>query len=175
MTQPNAVFIRFRHSAVFLLAFMAMALIVACSSSKPSAEGGSASSSAPPTPPPAPHYQVGPAQKILCSVDILSAAPASESEPAHVLAQGWAASAVAGAPIIVVALLIDGRAVAETKTFEPRSDVAAAYDRPDFEKSGWKIEAPIKKLGPGKHTVTVRAANAHGDKLILPGVTLALQ
>ncbi|HEY4900963.1 MAG TPA: hypothetical protein VIH91_09130 [Terriglobales bacterium] len=78
-------------------------------------------------------------------------------------------------PIAAVALLIDGKVVTESRTFDSRSDVAAAFDRPEFEKSCWEIEAPIKKLGPCKHPVTVRATNAHGDKLILPGVSLALQ
>ena len=67
-----------------------------------------------------------------------------------------------------MALLIDGKVVAETKTFESRPDVSAGFGRSDFEKSGWKIEATIKPLGPGKHPVTVRATNAHGDKKSFP-------
>jgi hypothetical protein len=134
--------------------------MVACSSAKPPAEETPSSSTAKPAPPPMPRHEFGPNEKVVGSVDILTAVPATQSESEHLLAQGWAASTVAGVPVTVVALLIDGKVVAETRSFDSRSDVGAAFGRPEFEKSGWKIEAPIKKLGPGRHPVTVRATSA---------------
>ena len=176
MSKTTAVFIRLRHSIFFLLAFIVLALTVACSSSKPPAEETAAGSGpkAAAAPAAAPHLEIDPKQKVIGSVDIVTLMPATLTESDKVEAQGWAASAVSGAPITVVALLIDGKVVAEAKTFGPRADVAAAFGRPDFENSGWKIDAPIKKPGPGKHPVTILATNAHGDKLVLPGASLTL-
>jgi len=174
MRKNFPIFVHIRHSFLLLLAFAAVVLMVACSSAKPPAEETPSSSTAKPAPPPMPRHEFGPNEKVVGSVDILTAVPATQSESEHLLAQGWAASTVAGVPVTVVALLIDGKVVAETRSFDSRSDVGAAFGRPEFEKSGWKIEAPIKKLGPGRHPVTVRATSATGDKLTLPGVTLSL-
>jgi hypothetical protein len=70
--------------------------------------------------------------------------------------------------------LVDGKPIAKTEIFELRPDVASAYGRTDFEKSGWKVEAPLKKFGRGKHPVTVRAINKNGDELTVTGVRLTL-
>jgi hypothetical protein len=118
--------------------------------------------------------QIDPNVKILGNVDSLSATAASQSGVRHLSAQGWAISAVPGAPLTTVTLLVDGNAIAETKVFVARPDVASAFGRPDFEKSGWKIDAPLKQLGPKKHSVTVRATNKNGDELIVPGMPLTL-
>jgi hypothetical protein len=171
MKQLPVASIRLPSFHFFLLACAVIALMPACSSSKPPAEDSSFAS----TPKSAPHIQVAPTDKVLGSVDILTATQATQSEPGHLLAEGWAASAVSGAPIVAVTLLIDGQAVAETKTFRSRTDVSSAFDRPDFENSGWKMEVPLKKLGDGKHPVTVLAINKNGDKLILGGVSLTLE
>jgi hypothetical protein len=163
-----------RSCASFVLAFMVAAVMMACSSSKPPAEESSAGSGPKPASQAAPLAQVGPTDKILGNVESLTATPESQSSLGILRAQGWAVSAVSGAPVITVTLLVDGNPVAETATFELRPDVAAAFGRPDFEKSGWKIEVPLKKLGPGKHPVTIRAINKNGDKLTVPGVSLTL-
>jgi len=171
-----------RASAVFTLlicvfaafAFAVMGLMLACSSSKPPTTESSAGSNPKPTSQAAPVPQLDPTVKILGVVDSLTATPASKSGPRHLLAQGWAVSAVPGAPLTTVTLLVDGNAIAETKIFMARPDVASAFGRPDFEKSGWRIDAPLKRLGSGKHPVTVRATNKNGDELIVPGVPLTL-
>jgi hypothetical protein len=168
----NSVFsVRPRYFSFFLLALTVILTMVACSSSKTPTEDSSVKSG----PPAAPHYKVKPDEKVLGSVDVLTATPGSQSEPTRILAEGWAASADAASPITVVALLIDGKVAAETTALTPRPDVAAAYDRSDFEKCAYKFEVPVKKLGAGEHPVTVRATNAHGDQLVLPGKTLVLQ
>lgn len=158
-----------------VVAITAAILMLSCSSSKPPAEASPAGSTSLSTPAPLPHLEVKPTDKILGWVDVLKATPTSLESSGQILASGWAASCVAGAPITSVTLLVDGKPIRETKTFTSRPDVAAAYSRSDFEQSGWKIEIPIKKLPPGKHPVTIRAVNGVNDVLIIPGVTLTIE
>jgi hypothetical protein len=172
MRRASAVFTRLLICVFAGFAFAVMGLMLACSSSKPTAAESSAASNPKPTSQAAPVRQLDPTVKILGNVDSLIATPASKSGPGHLLAQGWAVSAVPGAPVTTVTLLVDGKPIAETETFELRPDVASAYGRTDFEKSGWKLEAPLKKFGPGKHSVTVRATNKNGDELTVTGVPL---
>lgn len=174
MRRASAVFTRLLICVLTAFDFAVMGLILACSSSKPPAAESSAGSNPKPTSQAAPVRQLDVTVKILGNVDSLVATPASKSGPGHLLAQGWAVSAVPGAPVTTVTLLVDGKPIAETETFELRPDVASAYGRTDFEKSGWKLEAPLKKFGGGKHPVTVHAINKNGDELTVTGVLLTL-
>ncbi len=174
MRRASAVFTRLFLCVSALFLFATMGLMLSCSSSKPPAAESSAGSNPQPTSQTAPLRQVEPTAKILGNVDSLIATRATQSGPGHVSAQGWAVSAVPGAPVTTVSLLVDGKAIAETETFYLRPDVASAFGRPDFEKSGWKLEAPLKNFGSGKHPVTVRATNKNGDQLTVPGVPLTL-
>ena len=150
-------------------------LAVACSSPTPTKETAPTESSSKPATPSLPHLEVAPDEKIRGWVDVLTASTPKLADPARLVAEGWAASCVAGAPITSVTLLVDGKPMGETRTFSARPDVAAVFNRPDFEKSGWKIDLPLRKLPPGKHPVTVRAMNANKDMLILPGASLTVE
>ena len=174
MTQKSGYFLRLFTTGLLLVAFAATALMLGCSSPHTPAVESSGGSSAKTSRPATPTLQIGPNDKIRGNVETLATVPDGQSDPLHLLAKGWVVSAVSGAPIATVAVLIDGKVVAETGAFGPRPDVASAFGRPDFEMSGWSIEIPLKRLGPGKHPVTVRATNRHGDALIVPGVSLTL-
>jgi hypothetical protein len=85
---------------------------------------------------------------------------------------GWAACADAGSPLSKVELLVDDAVKAEMTSFHSRSDVAAAYSRPDFERSGWKAVVSTAGLAPGEHRITARVRCEKGASGVLSAFRL---
>jgi hypothetical protein len=163
---------RVRRSALVSSCLVAT-FLVGCSSSNTGSNKPVEGQKAPA--PKAPTAQLAPTDKVIGSIDVLKIVPEADGKPKSLVAQGWTASADAGAPITVVVLLVNGKQVASTKPTDSRADVAEAFGRPDFALSGWKFELPTSSLGSGKHQkVTVMSTDSKGDRLVLPGATLTL-
>lgn len=75
---------------------------------------------------------------------------------------GWAACVVPANALSRVEVRVDGKTVAETAAFESRPNVAEAYGRPDFEKSGWRASFSTDGISEGKHGLTARATCRDG-------------
>lgn len=74
--------------------------------------------------------------------------------------EGWAVrSRSEGGPIRGVHLLVDGRRIASAVLDLPRSDVAQFFASQRFLHSGWVISVPADAMSPGRHYVTVVAAD----------------
>jgi hypothetical protein len=119
--------------------------------------------------------QVGAHDRALGNVDQISASseiPGSRNR--FLEARGWAASCVPAAPLASVTLLVDAKPAGQTKIFIPRPDVAAAFGRPDFESSGWKISSSVRSLQAGDHSVILRANLENGQSIDLPGPKLTV-
>ena len=85
---------------------------------------------------------------------------------------GWAACADAGSPAAKVEILIDEKAVATAAPAAARPDAAAAYGRPDFEKSGWKASVSLKGVAAGGHQLGARVTCSKGESGLLPAFRL---
>jgi len=81
---------------------------------------------------------------------------------------GWAACVNEASTLTEVAILIDKHPVAATKTGLPRPDVAKAFGRADFEKSGWKALIPVAGVTVGTHELTAQVTCSGGEKGLLP-------
>lgn len=122
-----------------------------------------------------PTLHVQPHDRAVGFVDSTMASQAAPGSGTRSLdAHGWAASCVPAVSLTNVILLVDGKPAGETKSFYPRPDVAAAYGRPDFELSGWKLSSTVGPLSSGDHTVTLRAVLANGESIDLPGPKLTI-
>jgi hypothetical protein len=88
---------------------------------------------------------------------------------------GWAAFTSPNNPIQQLDVLLDGRKIAEVRSFSSRPDVVSAYDRPDFEASGWQSAPSIAGIAPGNHVLVVRATSQNGSTADLPSLVLNIQ
>lgn len=62
---------------------------------------------------------------------------------------GWAADKEDGAPIKMVLVYVDGKAVGKARLEIDRQDVAGFFKKDDFLKSGWQLSAKVLlKTGP---------------------------
>lgn len=93
-------------------------------------------------------------------------------EDTKVEISGWMACSSSTSRLNEVVILIDGEARGETKEFFSRPDVAAAFDRPDFEMSGWRTTVSIAGLKPGQHTLSARGIGSHGETGTVPAFDL---
>ena len=155
-----------------ILVFLAFGIALVMSACSPSGEGSRAAEASK-AKQGATTYQVKPGDKVLGNVEEVSAIASAKAVAGHLSAQGWAASCVAGAPLTAVTALIDGKPVGETKSFQPRPDVSAAFSRTDFGFA-WSLDVPLKDLGPGEHKVTFTGSNATGDVVVLPSKPLSI-
>jgi len=87
---------------------------------------------------------------------------------------GWVASAEPGDPIKELRILINGRTMATIHTFLPRPDVAAYFDRPDFNMSGWRTAVSLEGIKAGEYELGLRAATASGKEGSLPSLKLVV-
>jgi hypothetical protein len=88
---------------------------------------------------------------------------------------GWAACADPQAHSQGVEILIDNQPQVKNATAISRPDVAAAYGRPDFEKSGWKADLSTRNLTAGAHPITARVACTNGQAGTLPPFRLMIR
>ena len=71
--------------------------------------------------------------------------------------RGWAADTWQGAPVEQVVVYVDGIGVGSAKLGVERHDVERYYGREGYVRSGWTFAMPASRLGPGTHTVSVKA------------------
>ena len=83
--------------------------------------------------------------------------------------EGWAAGPEEGAPLSRVELRIDGVAVGNATLGLLRPDVAAAFGRFEFVRSGWVLTVNVGRLVKGTHTVTAIAFDSEGNAALLSG------
>jgi hypothetical protein len=81
---------------------------------------------------------------------------------------GWAACADAVSPISKLQSLIENKPAGSATVSFSRPDVAKAYGRPDFDRSGWKATVPMRGIAPGNHQIAARAICANGANTLLP-------
>jgi hypothetical protein len=87
---------------------------------------------------------------------------------------GWAACVDEKSTLTSVEVLVDKNPVTTANTGSPRPDVAKAYGRGDFEKSGWKASIPVAGLKAGDHELAVRVTCSAGEKALLPPFRLLI-
>jgi len=88
---------------------------------------------------------------------------------------GWAACADPQAHPAKLEILIDNQPQAKTVTPAPRPDVASAYGRPDFAKSGWKTDLSTRNLAAGSHPITARVSCTNGQAGVIPAFQLIVK
>jgi len=64
---------------------------------------------------------------------------------------GWSADKEDGAPLKMILVYVDGKAVGEAKYYTDRPDVVAVYKNNRWLKSGWRVSAKIP-LDKGLHS-----------------------
>jgi hypothetical protein len=87
---------------------------------------------------------------------------------------GWSACADAASPISKLEILIDNKPVGNATVSFSRPDVANAYGRPDFDRSGWKTTLPTRGIAPGNHQIAARAICVNGASALLPAFQLVV-
>jgi hypothetical protein len=88
---------------------------------------------------------------------------------------GWAACADPASPLTKLEVLVDNHSVTAATLGLPRPDVGAAYQRPDFNNSGWKAGFSTQSIAPGTHQLAARATCANGGGAVLPAFQLVVQ
>ncbi len=87
---------------------------------------------------------------------------------------GWAVCLGADSPLTTVDILVDKQVKAQASLSHSRPDVANAYGRPEFDRSGWTAAVPAGAVGIGMHELTARVACAHGESGTLPPFRLSI-
>lgn len=96
-------------------------------------------------------------------------------EGADLHVSGWAGCTDPQAQVAKVEIVIDNQPKANAAASGPRPDVASAYGRRDFEKSGWKADLSTKGLPVGTHPITARVACTNGQAGVLPPFRLIVK
>jgi hypothetical protein len=98
----------------------------------------------------------------------------SGSRHADVLVAGWAACVKSDSPLAAVDVLVDKQVRGHASLSYPRPDVAKAYGRADFERSGWMATFPPRDIADGVHELTARAVCKGGESGTLPPFQLSM-
>ena len=88
---------------------------------------------------------------------------------------GWAACTDPASPLAEVEVLVDGRPVTNATLSRPRPDVGAAYNRPDFNNSGWQADFSAKGIKAGTHQLSARPTCTNGESATLPAFQLIVR
>ena len=116
-----------------------------------------------------PAFQIPASQTVVGFMDMIDGKPAiSGATGANLQLSGWAACVNQGSSLVNVEILIDKHIAANTKTTLSRPDVASAYHRADFERSGWKVSVPLAGIQPGDHELSARIACSGGESGPVP-------
>jgi alpha-L-rhamnosidase len=101
------------------------------------------------------------AKRIQGAIDSITDA-ANRDEPIQQFSvlrvSGWAADSCQGTPLPLVRVDLDGVPRESAFLGVLRPDIASAFFRPNWLKSGWSAWIDIGGLDPGNHTVSVTAA-----------------
>ena len=87
---------------------------------------------------------------------------------------GWIASTNAHDPIQRLEIIINGQTAATVQKLLPRPDVAAYFDRSDFNLSGWIAVVPLDDFKAGEYEFAVRAVTSTGKEDALPSLKLVV-
>ena len=99
--------------------------------------------------------------------------PVTAGSDFHV--SGWAACADPQAHTAGMEILIDNQPQSQAATPVSRPDVASAYGRPDFAKSGWKTDLSTRNLAAGSHPITARVSCTNGQAGVIPAFQLIVK
>jgi hypothetical protein len=97
---------------------------------------------------------IPPGQHVIGYLDMVHGKPAILARrDSDVQLSGWAACVDADSPLVKVEILVDDKVQADAAISRPRLDVAAAYGRPDFERSGWRASFSSRGMGTGDRSL----------------------
>ena len=123
----------------------------------------------------APKMTLPAGQPVVGFLDVVDDKPVLTAKAdADILVSGWAACAERDSPLVKVEILVDQKTIASAAPAYARPDVAEAYDRPDFENSGWRSSLPLRNIEAGDHELTARATCASGETGLLPPFRLVV-
>jgi hypothetical protein len=88
--------------------------------------------------------------------------------------RGWSGCADPRQKAESVELMVDRSPVAKAELSLARPDVAAAYGRLDFSRSGWRAALPAETLQPGSHMLNALVTCTGGAAGVLPPLTLVV-
>jgi hypothetical protein len=114
-------------------------------------------------------------QHVVGFLDMMNGKPVVlASRDSDVQLSGWAACIDADSPLTKVEVLVDDKVKAEAapSSSYPRPDVAAAYGRPDFEKSGWRTSFSTHGMEAGDHELKALVKCSKGESGMLPVFSL---
>jgi hypothetical protein len=97
------------------------------------------------------------------------------SQADNLLIGGWAADPQDGAPVSSVQILIDGNAVGTATVGQNRPDVAATYNNPAYQRSGWSLYYAASNLALGTHVVTAVASDSFSLSATIGTKTITVQ
>jgi hypothetical protein len=116
---------------------------------------------------------IPPGQNVVGFLDMVQGKPSILTQrDGEVQLSGWAACVAADSPVVKIEILVDDKLKADAVTSSSRPDVAAAYGRPDFEKSGWKASFSAHGMETGEHALKALVTCSKGEAGVLPAFTL---
>ena len=123
----------------------------------------------------APKMTIAADQPVVGFLDMVDGKPIlSGAVGSDVQLSGWAACSDHESPLAKVDILIDNKTIATAVPSFFRPDVAAAYGRPDFEKSGWQSSLSLRGVDAGEHVLSARGACEKGETGLLPPFRLVV-
>jgi len=73
-----------------------------------------------------------------------------------------------GVRVVKTEMILDDVVMAASSNLMPRADIAAEFNRPDFEQSGWRYVLSTKNLPPDEHEIRLRAIGSDvGSGIVL--------
>jgi hypothetical protein len=93
--------------------------------------------------------------------------PLETETGSSLLIAGWAAATTPGQRLAAVELYVNGHLAERITDFFPRTDVVAAFARPDFEMSGWRSFLPTRDLKAGRYDLEMRVVTPDGESVSL--------
>jgi hypothetical protein len=123
----------------------------------------------------APKMTIAAGQPVVGFLDMVDGKPILSGEAgSDIRVSGWAACTDSESPLAKLDILIDKKTTATAAPTFPRPDVAAAYGRSDFEKSGWKSSLSLRGVDSGEHELSVRVTCAKGETGLVPPFRLVV-
>jgi hypothetical protein len=115
-------------------------------------------------PPPATsgvHLQIPGDVRFVGSIDT----PLETETESYLLIGGWAAATTPGQQVSAVELYVNDRLAGRITDFSLRDDVAAAYSRPDFARTGWRCFVSTRGLKPALYDLEMRVVTSEGKSV----------
>jgi hypothetical protein len=107
------------------------------------------------------HVPVG--RRIFGSMSYATGAPPS-SQASWLDVTGWVGTTGPQAEIEKVIILIDGKPAAQSRQLRAFAFPDLFFDKADFLPLGWEIQAPLRELSSGRHTIAAAAVLPGGDR-----------